>query len=812
MSVIQAAGAGETSTGFYTHTIGQSLRFNAGDVPYLSRTHDTGDTAKWTLSFWLKIADIDTSAQTYFSNNLTGNNAAAYIYIQDHQIKYWDGALVFATNALLRDPSAWYNIIVARDSAQSGTAKGKVYINGSEVTSFATDNRASNIGTSYINTNTVHYIGYGSSNPVGSYLAEMTFIDGAMLTESSFGETKAGIWIPKSTSGLTYGTNGFRLTFQGTGTGTTSQGTTAQTNIGDDQSGEGHNWAATQGIASTDVVLDSPTNNWATMNPLDGNGPTISEGNLKVYGDTSYSVFEGFKGTFPMSSGKWYWEVYIDIGGFTQTGITPTIATAVGSSTNLSYHTNAMNYESNGNKAIGTGGNSISPSGRTTSSYGDSYTSGDIIGVALDLDSSTTTLTFYKNNSSQGTAFSSLGESYAAEFVPFHAGIQNNFGIFNFGQDSSFAGNKTSGSAGASDDNGVGDFYYSPPSGFLACCSANLPDPAIDPAKDEEASDHFNTVLWTGNSTDRDITDVGFQPDFVWTKSRNVANSHHIFDSVRGVLKDLESDNDEQEGTEADSLEAFLSNGFSLGTNANVNSNYTFVGWNWKAGGSAVTNDDGSVQSSVSANTKAGFSIVKHENGSGTRTVGHGLNAVPELIIEKKIDATGDWLVQYTVQDGTNDYLRLNTNTNKANGANALPTATVYSPNVGGGADCLAYCFHSVDGFSKIGRYTSTNSADGPYVYLGFRPAWVMVKNATTAGSNYDWAIYDNKRSPINPVALQLEANQQADDESTRGVPIDFLSNGFKPRNSYSESNGGSSNTYIYIAFAEQPFKYSNAR
>ena len=218
------------------------MRFNADDVSYLSRTHDTGDTAKWTLSFWLKLADIDTSAQTYFSTNLAGNNAAAYIYIQDHQIKYWDGALVFATNALLRDPSAWYNIVVARDSAQSGTAKGKVYINGSEVTSFATDNRATNIGTSYINTNIVHYIGYESANPVGSYLAEMTFIDGAMLTSSSFGETKAGIWIPKSTSGLTYGTNGFRLTFQGTGTSTTSQGTTAQTNIGDDQSGEGYHF------------------------------------------------------------------------------------------------------------------------------------------------------------------------------------------------------------------------------------------------------------------------------------------------------------------------------------------------------------------------------------------------------------------------------------------------------------------------------------------------------------------------------------------------------------------------------------------
>ena len=824
MSLIKAQGAGDASTGLYSHTIDQSLRFEGGDSAVLSRTpSSTGNRRTWTWSGWVKRSVLGTSQNFYtlFSAGpYTGSSTHFAFYYSGSKIdiisfyQYTGGYQIFyETDQLFRDSSSWYNFVVEVDTTDStSTDRVKIHVNGTRITSFQTSTAPSLNLNTYLNLSSeTNYVGSSSrasTDNLNGYLSEVNFIDGTALDPTSFGETKAGIWVPKDTSGLTFGTNGYRLKFQDSSA------------LGDDTSGNGNDFTPS-GLAATDVVLDSPTNNWATMNPLDGNGPTISEGSLKVFGDTSYSVFEGFKGTFPMSSGKWYWEVYIDVGGFTQTGITPTTNTAVISTTNLSYHTDAMTYESNGKKAIGTGGTGTAPSGRTISSYGNSYTDGDIIGVALDLDSSTTTLTFYKNNSSEGTAFSSLA---SAEYVPVHAGIQNNFGIFNFGQDSSFAGNKTSGSAGASDANGNGDFYYSPPSGYLACCTANLPDPAIDPAQDEEPADYFNTVLYVGDgSSSQSITGVGFQPDWLWIKNRTQTQAHVLVDSVRGATKTLYSNLTNAEYDSADNVASLDSDGFTVGTFDTVNNTTTYVAWNWLAGGSAstiavnsISSGVPAIQSSVSANTEAGFSIVSWTaNGSTDGRVGHGLSSTPELIIYKERSATGSWYVWITVIDGTNDYLLLNSNTSKTNISSSYtsPTATTIS-NYGytNGTTMIAYCFHSVEGYSKIGRYTSNNNADGPFVYTGFRPAWVMVKAASTGGSNYDWTIYDNQRSPINPVSLQLEANQTNDDESTRGVPIDFLSNGFKPRNSYSEANGGSSVTYIYLAFAEQPFKYANAR
>ena len=806
---------------FYSHKINQSLRFEDGDSAHLDRTFGSsagGDTKTWTWSSWIRIGNP--SAQKMLFSGSTNSSNLMYLQLRgDSQsnrldITWRQGSSTtrnMSTNRAFRDPSAWMHIVWAVDTTQA-TASNRIrlYINGTEETSFSTDNRSTISQNSdlIINANSAdHSIGTYSYSPSAyfdGYMAEIHFVDGTQLDPTSFGETKAGIWIPKNYTG-SHGTTGFRLKFQDSSA------------LGDDTSGNGNDFSSS-GLAATDVVLDSPTNNWATMNPLDGNGPTISEGNLKVFGDTSSSVFEGFKGTFPMSSGKWYWEVYIDVGGFTQTGITPTTNTAVISTTNLSYHTDAMTYESNGNKAIGTGGTGTAPSGRTTTSYGNSYTDGDIIGVALDLDSSTTTLTFYKNNSTQGTAFSSLA---SAEYVPVHTGISNNFGIFNFGQDSSFAGTKTA--QGNTDGNGKGDFYYTPPSGYLACCTANLPDPSIDPAEDEEPEDHFNTVLFTGSSGTPSITGVGFQPDFLWFKSRSNSQDHYLIDSARGGNSLLKSNQTVAERTDYTWVNSFDSDGFTYTDNL-LSTGYTYVAWNWKAGGSASSNSNGSITSSVSANTEAGFSIVSYTgNATAGATVGHGLNKTPDLYIVKSRSLTTAWVTYHKDADSSPEdgYLILNDDDafyDTVVWNDTAPTSSVFSLGGTGyssnnsGATYIAYCFHSVDGYSKFGQYTSTNTTDGPYVHLGFRPAWVMVKAASTGGSNYNWTIYDKKRSPINPVSLQLEADQTADDESTRGVPIDFLSNGFKLRNSYSEANGGSAVTYIYLAFADQPFKYSNAR
>ena len=800
---------------FYSHTIDQSLRFEDGDNPYLSKTLSGSGGTIFTFSCWIKLGNLSINRQL-LQGYSDGNNFAQILLYSGNYIGMYSAtsgtARLFAyTQALQRDPTAWYNIVV-KFNGTSSSEEFKIYVNGENqtlTTTTALSAHQSNIGNS-----NAHYVGnnFNQSQDMDGYMAEVNFIDGTALDADSFGETKAGIWIPKDTSGLTFGTNGFRLKFQDSSA------------LGDDTSGNGNDFIVTN-LASTDQVLDSPTNNWATMNPLDGNGPTISEGNLKVFGDTSYSVFEGFKGTFPMSSGKWYWEVYIDVGGFTQTGITPTTNTAVISTTNLSYHTDAMTYESNGNKAIGTGGTGTAPSGRTATSYGASYTDGDIIGVALDLDSSTTTLTFYKNNSSQGTAFSSLASD---EYVAVHTGIQNNFGVFNFGQDSSFAGTKTSGSAGASDANGVGDFYYTPPSGFLALCTANLPNPGIDPAEDEEPADNFNTILYTGNgSSSRSLTGVGFQPDWVWLKDRSAGYQHSLFDSVRGTgaNKKLYSSLSEAEGG-ANSvyghITSFDSDGFSVATGTSgaqhVNHNtVTYVAWNWLAGGSAVTNNNGSIQSSVSANTKAGFSIVSYTgNATAGATVGHGLSSTPEVYIVKSRSLGTSWVTYHkdassTPEDG---YLVLN-------GTDAFfdtvvwndtaPTSSLFSLGGTGyssnnsGATYIAYCFHSVEGYSKFGSYTGNGSSDGPFVYTGFRPALVIVKNSTGTES---WGIGDSIRSPINPANDRLYPNLSNAEYST-GDWIDLVSNGFKSRGTAFNT---SSATYIYLAFAEQPFKYSNAR
>jgi hypothetical protein len=827
MSLIKAQGAGDASTGFYPHTIEQSLRFEDGDNPKLSLTPSSaGNQKTWTWSGWVKRGNLG-SEQTFFMAYKGINDYVALQFdsgdefnVTFKNISQSGGSLSTQTRRKIttqkfRDIAAWYNIIVKFDAANTNC---DIYINGTEVTDFSVNEEPQNLNFA-VNDAYVHYIGASENSVTGiasthfdGYLAEVNLIDGSALDENSFGETKAGIWIPKDTSGLTFGTNGFRLKFQDNSSTST---------LGDDTSGNGNDYSSS-GLATTDVVLDSPTNNFATMNVNDGNGPDMQEGNLKPFGDTAQAVFEGFKGTFPMSSGKWYWEMHAaDVNNLMQVGITPTIATGVGGSTNLSYHTDAMVYNNVGSKAIGTGGTGTSAGTKTTTSYGNSYTDGDIIGVALDLDSSTTTLTFYKNNSSEGTAFSSLASD---EYVALFTGIESSFGIFNFGQDSSFAGTKTA--QGNKDDNGNGDFYYTPPSGYLACCSASLPDPDIDPAQDEEPADFFNTVLWTGNDVDdRAISSVGFQPNWVWIKNRDVAEAHNLYDVIRGAEQQLYSNSGDVEFDRGVyGLKSFTSNGFTLGTGGEVNdSSEDYVAWNWLAGGSPSSNSNGSITSSVSANTKAGFSIVTYTgNATAGATVGHGLSKTPEMYIVKSRSLSTGWVTYHkdmasSPEDG---YLVLN-------GSDAFfdtivwndtpPTSSVFSLAPTGyssnnaSATYVAYCFHSVAGYSSVGGYTGAGTSSGypgPYIYTGFRPAWVMVKRTDSTGN---WWILDNKRDPYNEALRSLRANGTDVEDGYSGNFLDFYSNGFGVRTSGTQVNASGGN-YVYLAFADQPFKYSNAR
>ena len=334
------------------------------------------------------------------------------------------------------------------------------------------------------------------------------------------------------------------------------------------------------------------------------------------------------------------------------------------------------------------------------------------------------------------------------------------------------------------------------------------------------------TYTGTGTSSARSVTGVAFQPDFVWGKGRSVASQHNLFDAVRGSGKRLISNSTAAEETNAafGYLSSFDSDGFSTLAGSTNNENWnqtsaTYVAWSWKAGGTAVSNTAGTIASSVSANTTAGFSIVVYTgNGTNGATVGHGLGAKPSLIIEKGRSTAYNWSVQgcgvlWTPATST---LFLNaTNALNVSGAIAAPTTSVFTPSATlyaneSGVSNVAYCWAPVAGYSAFGSYTGNGSADGPFVYTGFRPRYILLKNTSVGSAGYDWEVVDTSRSAYNLVTAELAANLSSA-ESSSWNSLDILSNGFKIRDPGAAQNG-SGNTMIYAAFAENPLKYANAR
>ena len=1160
MSIIQAAGSGEVSTGFYSHLLDQSLKFNDDDSQYLTRTPTTtGNRKTWTFSCWLKGASFG-SSNTIWSTS-QNYDSLRYTTTGKFMLLLGNTSANLQTTDLFRDPSAWNNLVVSVDTTQStSTDRVKFYVNGSQITSFSTSTYPSqNYDTGYNHTSYVHAIGRRQSSSSlywDCYLAEINMIDGTALDASSFGETKNGIWIPKSTSGLTFGTNGFHLTFKddavsegfntvtysgnvqngsaqsvsgvgfqpdfvwikersstsghmlqdsvrgatknvqssatsaeatssskvtsfdgdgfslgtggavnanadtyvawcweaggaptadnsagagatptagsvkidGSNLGSALAGSTAATRISANTSrgfsivkytGTGSNATVAHGLSSApemilikeltstsgwvvyasplgagkylnlhstaaedsstatfndtaptssvfsvgtsggtnqssedyiaycfhsvtgyskissysgsgssgktvacgfapafvmikrssgtsdwtifdntrdaaydgtnnrlwanlttaesttanyleftstgftlkagdnainassstyvymafadtreaaffkdvstngnhftpinldyrDSVPDTPTNNFATMNPLDKNSMTLVEGNLRP---TPTGDYKGIRGNFAIPlTGKWFFEARVTTGGGGNItdqfiGIATDQNVLSGSSPYPQAATYGVLY-----KMAGT----IGRLGSNAETGLASFAAGDVLGVAIN--STDNEVQFYKNGSTVGSAValpSTTRESFA-----FFAGATSRSSIFNFGQDSTFAGAVSAGSA----TDGVGTFQ-SLPTDFKALCTANLDDPAII-----DGSENFNTVLWTGNGSDgRSITGVGFDPDFVWIKSRNLTTSHLLNDTVRGANKSLFS-----EGTTAETanngggyLSAFVTDGFSVtsgssGDDAVNDGSDTYVSWNWLAG-TAFSNDAsatsvGTIDSEGQVNTTAGFSIISYTGTGSAGTIKHGLSAAPEMLIIKERNATSQWVVGHHNLDASAPFdkgLYLDDTRavydDASNFNDTAPTSTVFSVGTGGYVNdssntYICYAFHSVEGYSKVGTYTGNNNADGTFVYTGFRPAWVMVKAYSTGGTHYDWPIYDSVRSPTNAIGAVLEANQsQAEVTGTgRGLPIDFLSNGFKFRSSYGESNAAQS--YVYLAFAEQPLKFANAR
>jgi hypothetical protein len=320
-----------------------------------------------------------------------------------------------------------------------------------------------------------------------------------------------------------------------------------------------------------------------------------------------------------------------------------------------------------------------------------------------------------------------------------------------------------------------------------------------------DPQDYFNTVLYTGNGSTNAITGVGFQPDMCWWKMRSGIEEHALGDAVRGATKIVKTNAPDAQATSSSYFSSFDSDGFTLGGDSKTNSNgSTYASWNWKANGAGVSNTDGSTSSTVSANTTAGISIVKWTPSGSAETVGHGLGSVPKMILTKNLGASQGWFTYHHII-GNTKYLLLNSDAAPATDStawnNTTPTSSVFS--VGsqfGGSDYVAYCFAEKKGFSKFGSYTGNGNADGPFIYTGFKPAFVIHKRTDVAG--YYWQIWDNKRDSFNVVDLGLNANTTvAEYTETFG---DFVSNGFKITGTNTNKNeaGG---TYIYIAFAENP-------
>ena len=323
----------------------------------------------------------------------------------------------------------------------------------------------------------------------------------------------------------------------------------------------------------------------------------------------------------------------------------------------------------------------------------------------------------------------------------------------------------------------------------------------------------MNTVLYTGNGGTQSITGVGFQPDWTWLKARNEAASHELFDANRGVTKTINSNTNNAEATQTDSLTAFGSDGFTLGSNGDINyNNSTYVGWNWKAGGTASSNTDGSITSSVSANTTSGFSVVTFTGTGSNATIGHGLGVKPDAVFFKRLDTTGGWASYHSVL-GATKYMRLDTNSGEQTASdefqNTEPTSSVISIGTDGavnGTSMVAYCFADVKGFSKFNSYVGNGSTDGPFIFTGFKPAFVLIKKSNASGT--DWQLTDNKRDLHNVCTHRLLPNDSIA-EQTDSLDLDILSNGFKIRKSSTTSNASGA-TYIYLAFAENPLVGTN--
>ena len=851
----------------YNVPITRSLLLNDNEGQYIARTHgQDGNQQIWTWSGWVKRHNVGTGQGIFGTDSNAANNFFIMQFNSDNSV-FLQGYSSSSQTTRLKtrrkfvDNSEWYHFVVAADTTQATASnRMKLYINGELYTDWESGSaiypNAQNLNTAMNRANRALMIGAydttGTPATLDGHIADVHFIDGQQKQATDFANSYNDVWTPQLYTG-TYGTNGFRLTFADS------------SDIGNDVSGNNNDFTG-QALAVDHVRIDSPTTNFASLNVLDRrtntSAPTTQNGlYVSLPGSSTVS------GTQGLPSGKWYWEVkcltntapYIGVqrvgearGGYSLGG------TALNRAGDI-YSGNA-DLLINGSAAF-TGNNHIvgvaydadndkiqwSVNGQWYTANAASASTETISNVAAG----TTAFDLSHPGTGSGGLYASTGKiTLVPYFGTSTAGTEL---AVNFGQNPTFNGSNAAGTE--TDGNGRGLFTYPVPSGYLACCAENIADDTdIDTRADVRPDDNFKCITWTGTGSARDLV-VGFRPDLVWTKDRNGTYFAGWFDSMRGPTKTLTTSTDAAEGTYVNGLTSFNSDGFSWGTDASTNygnlSGREYVGWCWKAGGAPTATNaaaagavptsgsvmiDGVASTSnlagtlavkeLSANTKAGFSMIRWTGAGADCTIAHGLNKKVEFFMTKSLSETRNWqgfhknlsqgyILYFDIDYGQNNagstYFRggyqASQNTNTTIGLSSYLAQSA--------KDMVGYAWHSVPGYSDIGYYVGTNNTDGPALNFGFKPAFLMVtKVGNGSGNGSKWHIFDNARDPVNNATqYALFADHANGDGVGSAAPtahIHWTANGFKIINNPS---GGinQADVYIYMAFASDPFKYTEA-
>jgi len=775
------------SSGYSGYQIDQSMLLD-GSSDYLTFTpSSSGTTRTFTIEAFVKKCE---NGRRQSIVGINGSPAWGGLFFESDDTLKFQLTDSFGNNLVtsrkFRDVGSFYHIILAVDTTESTSSdRLKLWVNGVQQTSFSVESYPSLNQTSYFSSTsgTMQVGRLTSSAYLDAYVAAFRFIDDTAYSATDFGEFYNGTqWRPIEPSGLTYGTNGSFLPF-----------TQDTPNLGTDYSGNGNDWTEN---GSPTQSSDSPTKNYATLNPLQyRTTATLSLGNTKKDNNGSSSN-QNAGSTIAVSSGKWYVEAQA-------TGGAGSNFCFVDINEVHTLFTTNVNLINTPNNSILWADNiddlRITDNGSLTT-HAAELTAGNPglntpIGIVLNLDDDEVRL------------IDANGITSTARSIP--SGITWQFAV----------------GGSNSDDQQVffreEDWTHTPPDGYKAIAAVNLPEVTIT-----DPGEYFNAVAYSGTGTaPLSVSGVGFPPDLVVTKRRDSAGSHAWYDVVRGTQKVLQSNSTAAEVSQTYGLSSFDSDGFTYAAdNANNPAQNatggSHISWNWKAGGSGVANTDGTISSTVSVNDDAGFSIVSYTGTGSAATVGHGLSDAPEMIICKNLTDAVAWCAYHSgvAADPETDYLVLNGTGAAADDStlwnDIAPTSSVFSVgssnNVNGSTDdIIAYCFRSIPGYSKVFSYTGNGSTDGTFVWLGFRPAFVMIKNSSSATN---WKIFDSAREPDNLVGAYLEPNTAAAEANLGGgntTDLDFLSNGFKLRGNASTINNTGSN-HIGIAFAENPFGASN--